>query len=487
MIKIKVTSKDNANYYNVNINDVIQIPLTDYLIGVVASEIGNAHIEACKAQAVASRTAAYPYYSTGKVISDSSSSVQAFRAQRITGYQNAINAVHNTEWQLLCYNGTVCSPCSFSNSNGGRTTSSQQRWGGYRAWLIEQDDPWDKVAKTGHGVGMSQAGAKYAASIGKTYEQILSFYYPNTNIQRKEESVMISSTDLIAKFQQALREKWGYIYGSAGIKWTQAKQDATTNEMAKKYGQKWVGKTVADCSGLFVWAFKQLGGTMYHGSNTMFNKWCVANGTLNGSKRSDGQQLKPGTALFKYNATDGYHHVGLYVGDDTVIEAKGTINGVISSKVNTWSHWGQLKGVAYTAQSFGNEPKLTVYAPSGTTVNMRSDCNSKATVICKIPIGQSVSVIEKGSQWAKISYQNKVGYMKTQFLKQEEKELYAIVSAPTGSTVNMRKSSSTSSSILCKIPIGSKVQVLQQQAEWTMIKHNAIIGYMLNRFLTNVG
>jgi hypothetical protein len=30
---------------------------------------------------------------------------------------------------------------------------------------------------------MSQAGAKYAASIGKTYIEILNFYYPGTDIR----------------------------------------------------------------------------------------------------------------------------------------------------------------------------------------------------------------------------------------------------------------------------------------------------------------
>ena len=35
----------------------------------------------------------------------------------------------------------------------------------------------------GHGVGMSQYGAQYAAKAGYTYEQILSIYYPGTTIE----------------------------------------------------------------------------------------------------------------------------------------------------------------------------------------------------------------------------------------------------------------------------------------------------------------
>ena len=65
----------------------------------------------------------------------------------------------------------------------------------------------------------------------------------------------ISSSELIAQFQTALREGWGYIYGASGEIWTQAQQNAASREQTKKYGQKWVGHRVADCSGLFAWAF----------------------------------------------------------------------------------------------------------------------------------------------------------------------------------------------------------------------------------------
>lgn len=85
----------------------------------------------------------------------------------------------------MYHDGKLLATCSYSASNGGRTTSSEERWGGYRPYLIAQNDPWDYAAtggkKTGHGVGMSQAGASYAAgALGKDYREILAFYYPGT-------------------------------------------------------------------------------------------------------------------------------------------------------------------------------------------------------------------------------------------------------------------------------------------------------------------
>ena len=165
---------------------------------------------------------------------------------------------------------------------------------------------------------------------------------------------MITTEALIEKFRQALKEKWGYIWGTAGEKWTEAKQreleKSTDSNRAqgRKYGKKWIGHTVADCSGLFSWAFKQLGGTMYHGSDTMYRKWCTEKGDLKKGKRTDCAVLKPGTAVFVWNGSR-YSHVGLFVGDGTVIEAMGTINGVTTTKVTAgkWTYWGELVGVLY--------------------------------------------------------------------------------------------------------------------------------------------
>lgn len=159
---------------------------------------------------------------------------------------------------------------------------------------------------------------------------------------------MIKPEDLIAKFQFALNNGWGYIMGAAGVMWTQSKQDATTNEMAKKYGKKWIGHMVADCSGLFAWAFKELGSYMYHGSNTMYRSYTTARGELKKGQRTDGGELKPGTAVFTWKEQDQkYGHVGLYIGGGIVIEAYGTIKGVITSKVteNRWTNWGWLRDV----------------------------------------------------------------------------------------------------------------------------------------------
>ena len=169
---------------------------------------------------------------------------------------------------------------------------------------------------------------------------------------------MIKAEALIAKFQQALEEHWGYIWGTAGEKWTAEKQkelEKTTDSnraQGRQYGSKWIGHRVADCSGLFSWAFKQLGGTIYHGSDTMYRKYCVNKGELNKGKRTDRGTLKPGTAVFVWNGSS-YSHVGLYEGNGIVIEAMSTLKGVTTTKVTAgkWTHWGEVTGVDYAGDN----------------------------------------------------------------------------------------------------------------------------------------
>ena len=188
-IKVKITTTSNMKYFNCEKGTIKEIELEDYVRCVVASEIGNASLEACKAQAVASRTFAVSRgVLEGKVISDDASKAQAFRADRVN-YKNCNNGTKATEGEVLIYGGRYASTY-FSHSNGGRTYSCEEVWGSKRNYLIARKDEWtlaSGVKKSGHGIGLSQAGCKYAGAHGINYRTILSFYYPKTTLTKLQE------------------------------------------------------------------------------------------------------------------------------------------------------------------------------------------------------------------------------------------------------------------------------------------------------------
>lgn len=442
-ISVTITRDENAEYFGVSPGDTVQVGLEDYVAAVTASELASGGTEGCRAQAVAARTFAVSCgVLDGKAISDSSKTAQAYRAKRNdpAKYPTAVQAAKDTAGLILAYNGKAI-PAVYSASNGGRTVSSKERWGSDRPYLPAQDDPWDAAAgtgKTGHGVGMSQRGARYAASIGKTYQEILGFYYPGTTLSKLNDETkgadrMIRAADFVEQVQIPLREGWGYIYGTHGVLWTKEKQAAATREQTVQYGAQWIGHMVTDCSGLVYWACLELGEKVVHHATYLYTDWSRPKGRLvsimtneagETKGRDDGQPIKPGTLVFIKGTQEKIHHVGVYIGNDTVVEAKGTKSGVVTSRLSHWEYWGELKVLDYTgAEAPESEEKpmskttRAVVTNPHTKLNVRSAPNKKASKVCQVLKGTIVDVLDMSNEeWWLISYNGKTGYAASEFL-----------------------------------------------------------------------
>lgn len=194
---------------------------------------------------------------------------------------------------------------------------------------------------------------------------------------------MIPAAAIIADCEYALEIQGGYIWGKYGQTWTRKDQDNLIARMVRlfgdkwqsdaaakdddyyqgaKLGSKWIGHRVWDCSGLVRWAMSQHGGSVAHGSNSIYDRYCSSKGTMTAGQRSDGKTLRPGSVVFTSNPTTGKKpHIGVYIGGGFVIEAASTAKGVIKSRITDknsngkykWTHWGELKGVQYGE---GDEP-----------------------------------------------------------------------------------------------------------------------------------
>ena len=166
-------------------NAVKTMDIEEYLVGVVSSEMSEEWPEeALKAQAVAARTFALRNIGVKRsgYDVDDTTAYQAYKERKPGQCPRVEKAVRETAGLVLLYGGKAAS-CNYSASNGGRTVSAKERWGNDYAYLIARDDPWDKAngyKRYGHGVGMSQRGAQWAANHGIGYITVLAFYYPGT-------------------------------------------------------------------------------------------------------------------------------------------------------------------------------------------------------------------------------------------------------------------------------------------------------------------
>lgn len=120
-----------------------------------------------------------------------------------------------------------------------------------------------------------------------------------------------------------------------------------------------------------------------------------------------------------------YYHVGVVTGIDpleiTHCTSTNNVNGIAyDNSIRAWSHFGDLLDVEYTEEEISMEIYTAIVtARSGSTVRMRSRPDTDAPSVAKVPIGQTVQVLESASGWSKVDWNGQRGYMMVEFLQKQ--------------------------------------------------------------------
>ena len=220
-----------------------------------------------------------------------------------------------------------------------------------------------------------------------------------------------------------LDEKWGYIWGTAGEMWTAEKQKNLENHydaddpnrgMSVRYGKKWIGHRVADCSGVLVFIYKQFGLSIPHGSSSMVRQKYIVD---------CGPTPHPGWAALVDPTPDtpDNKHIGV-VGPDgkTVYESKGTQAGFTTSSVTDkkWKKFGRLAAVDYNSGEV--IPMVPIYqarvTTSGGSLRLRSGPSTSSQTLAKIPNGTVLDIYKDENGWSETVYNGTKGYCSDEFL-----------------------------------------------------------------------
>ena len=136
-----------------------------------------------------------------------------------------------------------------------------------------------------------------------------------------------------------------YFFGTYGQKASRALYNSKKKQYPKyykwAYNSSYTGKRVHDCAGLikgYLWSKTPTSSPHYnrkqdYGANGFYTH-AKKKGTISTFKKIPGQLVFKGTSTKK-------SHVGVYIGSNTVIEAKGHKYGVIKSKLSGWKYWSQ--------------------------------------------------------------------------------------------------------------------------------------------------
>lgn len=197
-----------------------------------------------------------------------------------------------------------------------------------------------------------------------------------------------TAAGLVEHVKKCLEDGWGYVYGSIGQTCTESLLDQCAarypaNNLAggamRKAGEKWLGRKVADCSGI-VKAYLM---SDYTGGPITYNaKYDSAVQYSNAKEKGLIGTMPDIPGIIVYMPG----HVGVYIGKGDVIESAGTLYGVQKSSVTRsyvsgpWTHWYKCPYIEYSG---------TVEQPNE---GGKPDTEEKPVTPSEIKVGSTVKI-----------------------------------------------------------------------------------------------
>ncbi len=229
---------------------------------------------------------------------------------------------------------------------------------------------------------------------------------------------------MVSKFIAYLKNQVGnvYVWGAQGEtniseEWIKRRETSEINaQRAVKLWKKRVaeGKTplaAFDCSGLIVYFLM---------SNGLLKSDTSSRGLYELCKKLVGRnELLPGDFVFRHNGTR-IHHVGVYIGDGQVIEAKGRDEGVVLRGIDEsgkgyWNRYGRFEPL------FEEDDKKTAaafpadYVYGGATyvyLRKKPDSLDSYNIIGQVNKGERILVLSIEEGWADAVKTVEGGYLR---------------------------------------------------------------------------
>lgn len=212
-----------------------------------------------------------------------------------------------------------------------------------------------------------QTDAQLIASVNSAFDVNISVT-EFTNMMHSVRAVYIDSSDytdpttknnldLVLWAKEAAARKWGYVWGSYGKVLDEALLDAKVEQYPDNVGiyedfirDNWLGGRTADCIGLikgYCW-YDPATGHINYATNGMpdINADYMASSVAEKGSIDTIPEI-PGLAVWRSG------HIGIYIGNGKVVEAKATKIGVVETNLSdgTWTHWIKIPYINYIEET----------------------------------------------------------------------------------------------------------------------------------------
>ena len=193
-----------------------------------------------------------------------------------------------------------------------------------------------------------------------------------------EATAYPTSTGMMEFALKAWRSGWGYVYGTYGQNITQSVVDGKRSQYpgafseimsdgrtAYQHALEWIGVRAADCAGLLKaylwWQDDTLGikyvGTQDQSANTIYNSAAV---------KGDISTIPNTHGVLVWRSG----HIGVYIGNGEVIEARGVEYGVVKTRLSdrNWTNWCRYSFLTYPTTGWITIDNQTYYYRNGAYV-----------------------------------------------------------------------------------------------------------------------
>ena len=477
---------------------VLEIPVEEYLLGVVGYEMSDAYpLEALKAQAMAARTYALRAKSARKSreyhVTDNTGD-QVFKGLNAS-QKNVRRAVEQSRGVVLTYKGRLAA-CYYGASNGGQTESTKNIWGSALAYSPVQEDPYD--LQGGYSRSVSFARDLSGAALSADLEQALKQGVGQTLLERgydpENAQITLLSIDGItpadpkyASPSRLYRKLVFQVTAQVTAPGGEQAQGSVAVEIPTYGGlEAWYDLslnradnetiTVEETEGRFTVTFRRYG----HGVGMSQCGARIMAGKYGKDAREILEFYYPGTELKKLAYGEA---------SEAPVPAQTPAPAATPEAVET---------PAATEVPSAPAPEKTVQAwvkLQGGTLNLRSAPAVSGRILGSLKNGEQVTVVALEGAWARIRRSGRDGYVMAKYLTLDKPSsslpeadsiVYARVRLEQPGAV-LRLRAAPGGTILARLKNGAFVRVIALKGQWARVETaSGQTGYVAKAYLERV-
>ena len=138
----------------------------------------------------------------------------------------------------------------------------------------------------------------------------------------------------------------------------------------------------------------------------------------------------------------------------------------------------------------------TVKTNSGIGLNLRESPSLSGVIITSVKNGETVTVLQKGGSWSRVSVGGKEGFVATEYLnfgtassgtttpKPQTGKVAVVTNPGANQVLNLRKEASLDAKVLAYYRNGAKVTIISAGSTWHKVQtEDGKIGYMMAKYL----